>query len=103
MLTLVPVQVPYATAVNRRVATAGRLNTHTSSIARKGKNKGRPAKSSQNLGFLAATTRALRRRAEFKQFSVVADFTRAYAVPGEVKTHGTGVITIRPRFRGGRG
>jgi hypothetical protein len=102
-LTLVPVQVPYASSVNRKVAQSGRLNAHTSSIARKGANKGRPAKSSQNLGFLAATTRALRRRSEFKQFTVRAEFTTAHAVPGEVSKFGTGVITIRPRFRGGRG
>jgi hypothetical protein len=99
-LTLVPVQVPYASSVNRKVAQSGRLNAHTSSIARRGANKGRPAKSSQNLGFLAATTRALRRRSEFKQFTVRAEFTVAHAVPGEYSKYGTGVITIRPRFRG---
>jgi hypothetical protein len=99
-LTLVPVQVPYASSVNRKVAQSGRLNAHTSSIARRGANKGRPSKASQNLGFLAAATRALRRRSEFKQFTVRAEFTTAHAVPGEVSKFGTGVITIRPRFRG---
>jgi hypothetical protein len=94
-LVLVPVNVPYATAVNRAVANAGRLNAHTAGRSRKGS----PPTSSQNLGFLAATTRAVKRRSEFKQFAIVAEFTRTHAVPGEVYSHGTGVITIRPRFR----
>jgi hypothetical protein len=99
-LSLVPLQVPYATSVNRRVANAGRLNSYTATGKGRGKNKGNPAKSSQHLGFLAATTRALRKRNEFKQFSVRAEFTLLYAVPGEVmKARGTGVITIMPRGR----
>jgi hypothetical protein len=89
-LVLVPVDVPYATAVNRAVANSGRLK-HTT--RRKG------TKSSQSIGFLAAATRAVRRRSEFKQFAVMAEFTKTHAVAGEVYSHGTGVITIRPRFR----
>jgi hypothetical protein len=92
-LVLVPVNVPYATAVNRAVARSGRLKTTPRG------RKGSPPKASQNLGFLAATTRAVKRRQEFKQFAVVAEFTQAHAVAGEVYRHGTGVITIRPRFR----
>jgi hypothetical protein len=91
-LVLVPVNVPYATAVNRAVANSGRLNAHTA-------RRGKAAKSSQNLGFLAATTRAVKRRQEFKQFAVVAEFTKSHAVSGEVYKHGTGVITIRARFK----
>ena len=93
MLVLVPVAVPYATAVNRAVANSGRLNAHTAGRSKK------PPKSSQNLGFLAATTRAVKRRSEFKQFAVFVEFTTRHAVPGEVYKHGTGVIVIRPRFR----
>lgn len=95
-LVLVPVHVPYATAVNRAVANGGRLNAHNA--PKRGRNP-RAARSAQNLGFLATATRAVKRRSEFRQFAVVAEFTRAHAVPGEVYRHGTGVITIRPRFR----
>jgi hypothetical protein len=99
-LMLVPVGVPYASSVNRKVGQSGRLNAHTTKIATRGKNKGRPAKSTQNLGFLAATTNAVKRRGEFKQFTVRAEFTTAHAVPGEVSKYGTGFIVIRPRFKG---
>jgi hypothetical protein len=90
MLVLVPVRVPYATAVNRAVANSGRL---TSTRKRKG------TKTTSNMGFLAAASRAVKRRTEFKQFAVFAEFTQAHAVPGEVYSHGTGVLVIRPRFR----
>lgn len=92
-LVLVPARVPYASAVNRAVANSGRLNAHN-----RGK-RSTPPRASQNLGFLATATRAVRRRSEFKQFAVLVEFTRTHAVPGEVYSHGTGVITIRPRFR----
>jgi len=92
-LVLVPAQVPYATAVNRAVANSGRLTPKAT-----GRRKS-PPKSQQRMGFLAATTAALRRRSEFKQFAVYAEFTKSHAVAGEVYAHGTGVITIRPRFR----
>jgi len=99
-LVLVPASVPYATAVNRAVANSGRLNAHTATgRKRKDGSTALPPKASQNLGFLAATARAVRRRSEFKQFAVIVEFTRAHAVAGEVYKHGTGVITIRPRFR----
>lgn len=88
MLVLSPATVPYATAVNRAVANAARIKTRATKKY-----------SSQSIGFLAAAARAVRRKSEFKQFSVVVEFTKAHAVPGEVYSHGSGVITIRPRLR----
>ena len=102
-LVLVPARVPYATVVNRAVANSGRLNVHNAPKGGKpvtGKGRwGKQSKASQNLGFLATASRALRRNSAFKQFAVVAEFT-SHAVPGELAKHGrTGIITIRPRFK----
>jgi hypothetical protein len=94
LLVLVPRQVPYSTITNRNVARSGRL-----SVAPRA---GRPVnRKLQNMGFLAAAARVVRRRVEFKQFVVAADFTRTHMVPGELmtRTQGTGYIKIRPRFR----
>ena len=93
-LVLVPVNVPYASAVNRAVANSGRMNSHVN----KGR-KGALPKSAQNLGFLAATTRVVRRRSEFKQFTISAEHTTTHAVAGEGRKWGTGVIVIRARYR----
>jgi hypothetical protein len=96
-LVLVPVNVPYATAVNRSVlhgrpgVLKGRLRTG--------------GRGTRDSGFLAAATRDVKRRAEFKQFAIYAEFTTAHAIPGEVYAFerggpkATGVITIRPRYR----
>jgi hypothetical protein len=94
ILTLVPIEVPYATLTNRNVARSGRLNAKP----RKGKS---PPKAQQNVGFLGTAARLVRRRSDFKQFSVKVEFTRAHMVPGEIMTRrqGTGVITIRARRR----
>jgi len=100
-LVLVPVDVPYATAVNRAVANSGGLKktaTRTRQDIKSAERLGRSHVASR-LGFLAAATRAVRRRSEFKQFAVMVEFTKTHAVAGEVYSHGTGVITIRPRFR----
>jgi hypothetical protein len=93
-LVLVPKGVPHATMTNRNVARANKLAV----AAKKGR---RVAKSQQNVGFLATATAALRRKALFKQFAVVAEFTKTHMVPGELmtRTQGTGYIKIRPRFR----
>ena len=92
-LVLVPVQVPYASAANRKVARGGRLT-----VAAKG--RARASKSTQNIGFMAATTHAVKRRSEFAQFRVMVEHTLAHAVAGELRhIGGTAVITIRPRFR----
>lgn len=98
-LVLVPAHVPYATAVNRAVARSGRLNAHNAPKQRKNGKPAKQSKASQNLGFLATATRALRRNTVFKQFAVLVEFTKTHAVAGEVYAHGTGVITIRPRFK----
>jgi hypothetical protein len=93
-LVLMPVGVPYATITNRNVARSGRLN--------RAPKPGKVApKSSQNLGFLATAARAVRRRPDFKQFSVIVEFSRTHMVPGELmtRTSGTGMITIRARRR----
>lgn len=100
LLVLFPAAVPYATAVNRAVASAGRLNARTAKVRkRKDGTQAPAAKSSQNLGYLAATVRGVRRRSEFAQFRVIVEFTTAHAVAGEVHKYGTGVIVIRPRTR----
>ncbi|HXD04889.1 MAG TPA: hypothetical protein VN680_02490 [Burkholderiaceae bacterium] len=97
-LVLVPVGVPYATAVNRAVRHSGRIKA-----AERGRKKG--STSTQNVGFLSKAATALKRRNEFKQFKVIAEFTERHAIPGEVYSftrggpRATGVITIRPRFR----
>jgi hypothetical protein len=94
MLTLTPVQVPYATLANRNVARSGQLQ-----------KKATKRRAAQNLGFLGMTARALRKRPEFRQFAVSVDFTKAHAVAGEVmsRKQGTGVLTIKARLRRGRG
>jgi hypothetical protein len=97
-LVLRPVRVPYASAVNRAVANAGRLNQHLISNIR-GKQKARLAKSAQNRGFLGAATWILKRRPEFAEFRVAAIHTTSYAVAGEGRKHGTGIILITPRVR----
>lgn len=102
-LVLVPTNVNYASVVNRAVANSGRSNAHITGNIRGDKAKIKLAKSAQNLGFLAATTWVAKRRAEFTQFAIYAEFTKAHAVPGELYRHGTGVITIRPRYRQLRG
>ncbi len=97
MLLLVPQDVPYATITNRNVARSGKLQQKV-----RGRGHNKVARGSmQNVGFLSTATRAVKRRAEFKQFVVMTDFTRAHMVPGEVmtRTQGTGYIKIRPRFR----
>ena len=90
-LVLVPVNVPYATMTNRNVLHRG------------GGLKTRRTKRDERtlIGFLGMTARALRKRSEFRQFAVIAEFTKAHQVPGELmtRTQGTGVITIRPRYR----
>jgi len=98
MLVLMPRAVPYATLTNRNVARSGKLSVKSS---RKGKA---PPKSLQNLGFLATAVRALRRKAIFTQFRVVAGFTKAHMMAGELmtRTSGTGYIKITPRRRTGR-
>jgi hypothetical protein len=96
-LVLRPVAVPYASAVNRAVANAGRSNDFVKSKIR-GK-KVMLAKSAQNLGFLGATTWVLKRRAEFTNFKIVAVHTTDFPVPGEGRKHGTGIIVITPRKR----
>ena len=102
-LVLVPARVPYATVVNRAVARSGRLDVTNATKGKPARGKGRwgkVAKASQNLGFLATASRALRRNVAFRQFAVVAEFTKTHQVPGELsRKQGTGVITIRPRFR----
>jgi hypothetical protein len=95
-LVLTPVAVPYASAVNRAVARGGRLNAYTAGKPRK---NARAATSAQNLGFLAATSRAVKKRAEFRQFKVFVEHTVTHQVPGEGRRWGTGVIVIRPRYR----
>ena len=94
MLTLMPAGVPYATLANRNVARSGQLKT-----------KATKKREAAQVGFLGMTARALRRRPEFKQFSVMVEFTKQFAVPGEVmsRKQGTGVLTIRARLRQGRG
>lgn len=93
-LVLVPVGIPYATMANRNVARSGQIKTRATK-----------KKAAANMGFLGATARKLRTRTEFRQFAVIAEFTKAHQVPGELmtRTQGTGVITIRPRFRRARG
>jgi len=94
VLCLVPKLVPYATMTNRNVARSGRLAPKA--------RKGRPVSTKlQNMGFLAAAARVVRRRSEFKQFVIGADFTKAHMVAGELmtRTQGTGYLKIRPRFR----
>jgi hypothetical protein len=93
-LVLTPVNVRYASAANKRVAKSGRLNSVVTKFSRKF-----PPKSTQNMGFLAATTNALRRRSEFALLSVSVVHTQKFAVAGEVRKYGTGVIVIRPRFK----
>ena len=51
-LVLVPVEVPYASAVNRAVSRGGQLR-----VAVKGRSCG--SKATQNIGFMAATTRSV--------------------------------------------
>jgi len=94
-LVLMPRSVPYATLVNRNVARSGKLAVKSS---RKGKS---PPKSLQNIGFLWTAVRALRRKAIFKQFNVIAGFTKLHMMAGEVmtRTSGTGYIKITPRNR----
>jgi hypothetical protein len=94
-LTIMPVGVPYATLTNRNVAHSGKLN-------RKPRAGKVAPKSSQNIGFLGTAARAVRRRSDFKNFSVLVEFSRAHMVPGELmsRTQGTGMITIRARRRG---
>jgi hypothetical protein len=94
MLTLKPAGVPYATLANRNVARGGKLQ-----------KKATKRHGAESLGFLGMTARALRRRPEFRQFSVMVEFTKQFAVPGEVmsRKQGTGVLTIRARLRQGRG
>lgn len=100
MLVLKPFAVPYASAVNRAVANSGRLNAHTATTRRKKDGSfSLPPKSSQNLGFLGATVRAVSRRSVFAQFRIIVEFTKSHAVAGEVYSHGTGIIVIRPRIR----
>lgn len=95
MLVLKPVNVPYATVVNRAVANSSRFRARAA-----GTRWNTPPKSMQNHGFLATAARIVRRRSEFRQFRVFAEFTQAFAVPGELsRKQGTGVIVIRPRFR----
>jgi hypothetical protein len=92
-LVLVPVNVPHASAANRAVSRSGRLTA-----AAKGRKRG--SKSTQNIGFMAKTTAAVKRRSEFAQFRVMVEHTLTHAVPGELrKIGGTAVITIRPRFK----
>jgi hypothetical protein len=94
-LVLVPAQVPYATITNRNVRRGGDLQ------ARGRARKDKRYKGALARGFLATATAAVRRRAEFKGFSIVAEFTKAHMVPGEVMSarQGTGVITIRAHVR----
>lgn len=91
-LMLVPANVPHATVANRAVAGGGGLSIKT--------RKGKASKRNQNLGFLAYAARMLKRRTEFRQFSIYVAFTQRHKVPGELsKVQGTGMIVIRPRRR----
>jgi hypothetical protein len=95
MLVLKPVNVPYATVVNRAVANSSRFRARAA-----GTRWNTPPKSMQNHGFLAMAARIVRRRSEFRQFRVFAEFSEAFPVPGELsRKQGTGVIVIRPRFK----
>jgi hypothetical protein len=89
VLVLEPFEVPYATLANMRVRGSGTLTTR--------KTKRKPARS---LGFLGATVRALRSRAEFRQFAITVVFSKRYSVPGELSTRqGTGQIVVQLKRR----
>lgn len=86
---------PYATAVNKRVASAGKLQFRRSARAK-------VTRKNQNIGFLALTARAAQTAKEFDGFNVTAAFSTRHALPGEVMRRGqTGYIKIRPKT--GRG
>jgi hypothetical protein len=96
MLVLEPASVPYATIVNMRVLGSAKLQAR----ARRRKNFMGPQRPTQSVGFLGATVRALRARAEFRQFSISVVFTRAFQVAGEIsRKQGTGNIVIKLKGR----
>jgi hypothetical protein len=96
LLVLEPYGVPYATRVNSRVLGGGGLRSRRTPRIAKGTFG--PPKPKQPVGFLRATVEALRSRAEFKSFSVIVEFTKQFAVPGELsRKQGSGVIVIRAR------
>jgi hypothetical protein len=76
-LILMPKNVPYATAVNMRVAGSGKLSF-------KRRAKGRVTKANQSIGFLALAARSAQASAAFDGFTVTAGFTAKHAVRGEV-------------------
>lgn len=94
-LVLKPVGVPWAAVVNARVSKGGAL-----SIAGKTTKKNqtaRPAKKNQKLGFMAWAARTVKKRSEFRQFSVYVAFTnRPIAKYGN---QGMPMIVIRARSR----
>jgi hypothetical protein len=99
-LVLMPLQVPYATLVNRSVARSGRANVAPRS-GKVSKRAERLAKSKQNRGFLYWAAQTVRARSAFALFNVRVRFSRIHEVPGEImtRTSGTGMIVISPRVR----
>lgn len=89
----------YATAVNKRVASGGKLTFRRSA-------KSRPRARDQGLGFLALVARACASRPAFDGFNVLAGFTSRHAVGGEVVhrtsknangAYRTGFLKISPK------
>lgn len=89
-------RLPYASAVNKRVAHGRGSFTYRPDNAKPG---AKVAKRNQKLGFMAMTARQARNYADFIQFTVMVKNTIAYKVPGEKRRYGTAFLLITPRRR----
>lgn len=87
-------RLPYASAVNKRVAHGRGSFTYRPENAKAGS---KVAKRNQKLGFLAMTARQARGVGELVQFTVVVRNTIAFQVPGEKRRYGTAFLLITPR------
>jgi hypothetical protein len=94
-LVLKPVGVPWAAVVNARVSKGGALSI-VGKTSKKNPNA-RASKKNQKLGFMAWAARTVKKRPEFRQFSVYVAFTnRPIAKYGN---QGMPMIVIRARSR----
>lgn len=85
-------KLPYASAVNKRVAAGAKSLNYNPANAK------RVAKRNQKLGFMAATAKQCRQVSDLVPFSVTVGMTTAFKVPGELrKIGGTAYLLIAPR------